>query len=648
MLKALTQLANDLWWTTQPEAERLWAELDPDRWSESHNNPIVMLAECDLSLAPPGWAERAEELLTRWRTAQASPLIEGAPRVAYFSMEFGLHESLPIYSGGLGMLAGDHLRSASDIGLPLVAVGLFYHEGYFKQLLHDGRQVAAYTPNLPEQLALEPVVDATGRRLTVYVPHGNHYYPARAWSVRIGRVTLYLLDTDFEGNAVEHRVLTRQLYGGNQETRLAQEVLLGIGGVRLLSALGVQPDVLHLNEGHAAFALLELWAQGLDAGLDREVAWRAARARCVFTTHTPVEAGHDRFPFEVVKNALRGYRESLSLPQGSFMDRGRVRPGDIHETLCMTVLAMRGSRSTNAVSALHGEVSRVMWRDLNLPIKHVTNGVHPTAWLAIETVTLFDEHLPGWRGALEDRDFWAGAEKIPADALVATRDARRRRLVREARRRLGREVLADENLTIGFARRFAPYKRGNLLFTDPDRLHALLDQGVQIIFAGKAHPQDIHGQGILADVVRWTRNPRFRRHIIFLPDYDAALGRLLTACSDVWLNTPRRPREASGTSGQKAALNGNPNCSVLDGWWPEAFDGKNGWAIGDGREYAHVEDQDRTDALSLYETLEQRVLPAFRSTETWGRIMGHTLATCYPVFNTNRMVRDYLEQIYRV
>ncbi len=647
MREQLELLAMDLWWTTQPEGPRLWHDLDPERWAESQHNPIMLLRETDLAHAPAGWSERAEALLERWKAYHAVPRMAGAPEVAYFSMEFGLHESLPIYSGGLGMLAGDHLRSASDLGLPLVAVGLFYHEGYFKQLLHDGRQVAAYTPNEPDRLAMRPVFDPSGRRLTVYVPHGNHFYAARAWVVQVGRVKLYLLDTDFDGNAVDHRVLTRQLYGGNTETRLAQEVLLGIGGVRLLTALGLKPQVFHLNEGHAAFAILELWAQGLDNGLDRDEAWRRAQARCVFTTHTPVEAGHDRFSFDLVKGALRGYRESLSLPQGSFMDRGRVRPGDIHEPLCMTVLAMRGSRATNAVSALHGEVTRQMWRDLRVPVVSITNGVHPTAWLAPETVALFDEHLAGWRENVEDRAFWARAEEIPTDALIATRDARRGRLVREVRRILGREIWSDERLTIGFARRFAPYKRGNLLFTDPDRFFQILESGVQIVFAGKAHPQDIHGQGILAEVVRWTRNPRFRRNVIFLPDYDNNLGRLLTQCCDVWLNTPRRPREASGTSGQKAALNGNPNLSILDGWWPEAWDGKNGWAIGEARALDHVEEQDRLDALSLYETLESEVLPTFRDDAAWARMMGRTIATCFPVFNTHRMVRDYLEKMYR-
>lgn len=647
MNEQLLDLAYDLWWTTQPDVLALWKDLDPDRWEEIGHNPVALLADADLRNAAPGWAERAEAILARWRAYHAQPPEIDAPNVAYLCMEFGLHECLPIYAGGLGMLAGDHLRSASDIGLPLVAVGLFYHQGYFKQLLHDGQQLAAYTPNDPDRLPMRPVFDSGGRRLTVYIPHGHHYYAARVWEVRVGRVRLFLLDTDFDGNAVEHRILTRQLYGGTTEMRVAQEVLLGIGGVRVLSALGIKPDVYHMNEGHAAFAVLELWARGLDAGLKRDEAWQRARAQCVFTTHTPEGAGHDKFDYELIKRALRGYRESLGLPEGAFMDRGRVRPGDIHEPLCMTVLALRGSRGANGVSALHGEVSRQMWREMRTEIGSITNGVHPTAWLAPETITLFDTHLPGWHDRLEDVDFWASAEQLPTEALLATRDARRQRLIREVRRLVGRAIMDDGALTVGFARRFAPYKRANLLFTDPDRLARLLEQGVQILYAGKAHPNDLHGQELLAEVVRWSRNPRFRRSVHFLPDYDNFLGRLMTQGCDVWLNNPRRPREASGTSGQKAALNGNLNCSILDGWWPEICDGKNGWAIGQGKTWDHVEDQDRADALALYDVLEKQVLPTFRDDEAWASMMKHAIATCFPVFNTNRMVREYVETLYR-
>jgi glycogen phosphorylase len=648
----LVELCHDLWWTGQPDANGLFADLDPDLWEQFNHNPLPMLRELDLEHAPGEWVVRARDLVARWRAAQAAPPLEGSPKVAYFCMEFGLHECLPIYSGGLGILSGDHLRSAAELGVDLVAVGLFYHQGYFKQLMHDGRQVAAYASNVPERLPLRPVLDARGERLVVEVPHGHHSYSVQAHEVRIGRVRLFLLDSDVAPNPVAHRHLSHQLYGGDEGTRCAQEVLLGIGGVRLLRALGIEPEVYHLNEGHSAFLCLELWAEGLRAGLDRATAWQRVRDRCVFTTHTPVPAGHDRFGWPVVNATLGGYRESLGLPPGSFMNKGRVDEGDIHEPLCMTVLALRGARCANGVSKLHGEVSRQMWKSLDpratAPIGHITNGVHPTAWLAPETMDLFDHRLPGWRQRLEDVPFWSAAEEIPTKDLLSTARARRERLLAEVRRRLGRNVLEPDALTIGFARRFAPYKRATLLFTDLERLRRFLEAGAQVVFAGKAHPADLHGQALIAEVHRWSLDPRFRRRVVFLPNYDAALGRLLTQGSDVWLNTPRRPREASGTSGQKAAINGNPNLSILDGWWPEAWDETNGWRVGGDREWAHEEEQDAHDALDLYEVLETQVLPSFQDAEGWARRMARSIATCMPVFNTHRMVRDYVEQLYRV
>jgi glycogen phosphorylase len=647
----LLALSHDLWWTGQPDASDLWMDLDPDLWEQLNHNPVPMLRELGIEHASAEWLERASQLLGRWRVAQAAPPMAGSPSVAYFCMEFGLHECLPIYSGGLGILSGDHLRSAADLGVDLVAVGLFYNQGYFKQLMHDGRQVAAYATNRSDRLPVRPVLDAEGEPLMVEVPHGHHTYLARAFEVRIGRVRLFLLDSDMDQNPVGHRHLTQQLYGGDEHTRCAQEVLLGIGGVRLLRAMGMEPQVFHLNEGHSAFLCLELWAEHLKRGVPRDEAWEQVRAQCVFTTHTPVPAGHDRFAWPVINAALGGYRESLGLPQGSFMNKGRVDEGDIHEPLCMTVVALKGARQANGVSALHGVVSRKMWATLDpkttAPIGHITNGVHPTAWLAPETVSLFDRHLPGWREHLEDVAFWEAATRIPSADLLAMARSRRERLVMEVRRRLGRIVLETDALTIGFARRFAPYKRANLLLADAERLRALLDSGAQVVYAGKAHPADLHGQALIAEVQRWSLDPRFRRRLVFVPNYDAALGRLLTQGSDVWLNTPRRPREASGTSGQKAAINGNPNLSILDGWWPEAWDDTNGWAIGGDQEWAQVEEQDEFDANDLYRVLETQVLPSFQDGESWARRMGRSIATCMPVFNTHRMVRDYVEQLYR-
>ena len=645
----LLALASDLWWAGQPRAIAFWSQLDPALWEDVNHSPVALLQELGperVALNPAAKAE-ATFLLEAWRAHLATPRIAGAPSVAYFCMEYGLHECLPIYSGGLGMLAGDHLKSADAIGVPLVAVGLFWREGYFKQVVHDGQQSAAYGLNQPERLPIRKVVDADGAPVRVAVPCGHRNAYLEAWEVRIGHVRLFLLDADVDGNDAECRALTQSLYMAKDGARIRQEVLLGVGGVRLLRALSIEPDVYHMNEGHAAFLTLELWTTELARGTAYSDAWAQIRERCVFTTHTPVPAGHDRFFWGEVDAVLGPWRHRLGLHPGAFMDLGRVTPANVEEPLGMTVLGIRGSRAVNGVSALHGEVSRQMWSALDFPIGHITNGVHPGAWLAPETEALWDDHLPGWRENLEDAAWWQKAEDIDADAVLSTRDARRRRLVAALRRRLGQAVLDADRLTIGFARRFAPYKRADLLFADPDRLAAILDQGVQVIYAGKAHPADKNGQAIMANVLRQARDPRFRGQVVFVPDYDMEIGRLLTGCCDVWLNNPRRPREASGTSGQKAAMNGNLNLSVLDGWWPEGFDGDNGWAIGRGEEFTDAATQDASDADHLYETLETGVIPTFANPARWAAMSRHAMATCTPAFNTHRMVRDYLDQLYR-
>lgn len=599
-----------------------------------------------------------------WAARECGELATGRPGVAYFSMEFGLHESLRTYSGGLGVLAGDHVRSASDLGLAFVGVGLLYRQGYFRQIIDDGQQVAAY-PNLDfERLPLSLLLREDGQPLTVEVPHGHHSYTARVWELLVGRVRLILLDADHDGNSWDHRYFTHQLYGGDSRTRAAQEVLLGVGGVRALRALGLNPAVYHLNEGHCAFAPLELLREEVERGASLAGAAGAVRERVVFTTHTPVPAGHDRFSYYTVNEALGGYRERMGWPEGTIMDMGRARPGDIHEPLCMTILAIKLSRAVNGVSALHGRVSRAMWKDLyplvldpeQVPIGHITNGVHPRFWLAPELATLFDQRLPGWVDALSDPAWWKDAvTRLPDAELWAAHAAARQRLADLISWR-GREARLDPwALTLGFARRFAPYKRANLLFTDPERLEALLTgpHPLQLVISGKAHPQDLHGQALLAEVLRWGRDPRFRSRVIFLQDYDMVLGRALTQGTDVWVNTPRRPREASGTSGQKAAMNGVLNASVLDGWWPEAWDGQNGWAIGQERDYQdHTEAQDADDATSLYEVLETQILPMYYERDAhglptrWLGAMRRSIATCLPVFNTHRMVQDYAA-VYR-
>jgi alpha-glucan phosphorylase-like protein len=647
LLRDLHDLTHDLWWTGRPEAHALWPALDPVLWESLQHNPLAMLREVGLTGATPAWRAAAADLVAAWRAALARPIRADLPRVAYLCMEYGLHESLPIYSGGLGMLAGDHLRSAADHGLPLVAVGVFWREGYFRQVLHDGRQAAAYCVNDPARLPLRRVRGADERPLKIEVPHGEGVLTLGAWEVPVGPVRLFLLDADIEPNTPAQRAVTARLYGGDPATRLMQEVALGLGAPRLLRALQLAPELYHMNEGHAAFVTLDGLAAGLEAGLSEAAAWAAVPAKHVFTTHTPVPAGHDRFGWDLIDPALGAWRAGLGLKPGAFMDRGRERPGDVDEPLCMTVLGMNGSRAINAVSALHGEVTREMWRKLPHKVQHITNGVHAGAWLAPETAALWDRWLPGWRDHLDgDLAFWSGAEQIPAEELLRARDARRARLVAEVRRRLGREVLDPKALTIGFARRFAPYKRGDLILRDPERLRALLDRGMQLVFAGKAHPADQPGQQILARILAVARGRSVRDQIVFLPDYDMATGRLLTSCCDVWLNTPQRPREASGTSGQKAALNGNLNLSILDGWWPEAHDGTNGWAIGEERSWDDTAAQDAADAESLYDQLCDEVIPAFADGARWARMSARAMATCAPRFNTHRMVADYARDLY--
>lgn len=658
MRDRLRAIANNLWWCWDHEATELFARLDPERWEELGHNPITLLNELpDTLLAERtnGHLDRVEGRLreylgtdqTWWKQQGFS--LPGP--IAYFSMEFALHECLPIYSGGLGVLAGDHMKSASDLGLPFIGVGILYRQGYFKQVIANNRQVPAWPFTPLEDTPLRPL------DVVVDVPHGYTSYKARVWALDVGRARLYLLDSDLEGNDPVFRSLSQQLYGGDARTRILQEVLLGVGGLRALRALGVDPAVIHMNEGHCAFVVFERWREELAKGGTPKAALARARESIVFTTHTPVEAGHDRFGWEMKREALAGMREAMGLPEGAFMDMGRVRPGDLEEPLNMTVLALRGSRAANAVSRLHGHVSRQMWKDLypslpvdRVPIGHVTNGVHAASWMNRQVQELLDECSPSWRDGVVPN-----LASVSDEELWALRTRLRSGLVNYAQRVLGREWLDRRTLTIGFARRFAPYKRGNLLFTDPDRLERLLShptRPVQVVFAGKAHPRDEAGQEIVRDVIHWTRDARFRGRIVFLPDYDIALGRRMVQGVDVWLNTPRRPREASGTSGMKVPLNLGINLSILDGWWPEAYDGQNGWAIGEGIEAETEAEQDATDAEALYTVLEKEVVPMFydrdadRIPRRWVTRMRRSLETCSREFHTHRMVAEYTRKYY--
>ncbi|MFT5352964.1 MAG: starch phosphorylase [Polyangiales bacterium] len=640
--------------------------------------------------APAAYAKAAKADLEAYLSARDTwgddvvPSLRSRP-VAYFSAEFGLHESIPIYSGGLGVLAGDHLKSASDIGAPLVAVGLFYREAYFQQRVDkDGQQHAEYSTTNREHVPLQEVKASDGSTLHVEVHTDKERIRARVWRLDVGRVPLYLLDADVEG--CSDRDLTANLYGGGEHTRIRQELLLGVGGVKLLAALGIEPSVVHLNEGHSAFAALELTRQTQeDEGVSFEEASQRVRSRVVFTTHTPVEAGHDRFSSELAWSALSPLAAEIQKldvlhsskgkgpPKEAILGLGRVHPSNEEEPFCMTVLALRLSSKVNGVSALHGEVSRAMWGDVwpgrvrhDVPIRHITNGVHVPTWMGGEAATLLDAHLPtGWRQRQWDAAMWEGANAISDAKLIASADAQRARLVTFARKRAASDArrrgedasivsamesaLDAQALTIGFARRFATYKRANLILRDLELLQSLVahaERPVQIIFAGKAHPKDIPGQAMLRDVFQATRNPRFLGKVLFLEDYDMEVGRELVAGCDVWLNNPRRPHEASGTSGQKVIYNGGLNCSILDGWWAEAYDGGNGFAIGGTKAHSDVNVQDERDRAALAEVMPKVSAMFYGDRSAWCQMVRRSIATMGPRFNTDRMVRDYVEQVY--
>ncbi len=649
------ELAGNLWWSWDTQATALFEGLAPQRWDQVLHNPVALieeltLAEQDQIRANTELCARVDSVYARFQSwmNKVDTWAKGRdlPRVLYLSMEFGLHESLRIYSGGLGVLAGDHVRSASDLGLDFRGVGLLYSSGYFRQVLDDGKQLAAYPQVDAARLPLSPVLK-DGAPLLVPIPDGDRVYQARAWRLDVGRVHLYLLDANLPENPPELREVTRSLYGGDTRMRLRQEILLGIGGVRLLKALDEQVDVVHLNEGHCAFAPMEMLRQAQAS--DPSATHAQIRERVVFTTHTPVPAGHDRFGWDLVNAHLGQWREQAGWAPGALMDLGRVDPSDLEEPLCMTVLALRMARASNGVSALHGEVSRQMWSEVSLPrpIGHITNGVHPTYWMAPAMQQMLDQHLSGWRSHWQDRAFWTeGLATLDDGALWQTRQELKAVLLDQVHAHTGQR-LDPQALLIGFARRFAPYKRADLIFSDAARLEGILTQGASLVFAGKAHPRDTLGQELLARVVRWSRDPRFKGQVAFLPGYEMQHGRWMTSGSDLWLNNPRRPREASGTSGQKVVLNGGLNCSILDGWWPEAFDGDNGFAIGDTRDWADTEAQDAHDADALYTLLQTQVLPAFQDSSDWLRRVKHSMATGVPVFNTHRMVAEYAETMYR-
>ena len=675
----LRELAFNLWWNWHPQVLELFRQLDPAGWSETNHNPIALLkrigpgalgarvAELSLENTVSFHYRRLQEYLRAegsWCAVNARGL-QAAP-IAYFSAEFGLHESLPLYSGGLGVLAGDHLKSASDLGLPLVGIGLFYASGYFRQHFDAaGWQTEEYGHIDLGALPLRRPVGADGEPVMIELPCNGETLHAAVWMARVGRTLLLLLDSDVEANPPYLRELTARLYGGDEVTRIRQEALLGIGGLRALRALGIRPAVLHLNEGHSAFVVLERTRERIEEeGMSFDDALRETALQTVFTTHTPVEAGHDRFAAELVERELGWLRAALGIDPERMMGLGRVDPADRGEPLCMTVLAIRGSRRRNGVSSLHGHVARRMWQRVwpgrdeeEVPIGHITNGVHVRSWLALSMNRIFDRYLGNdWPARQSDCATWAPIAGADDAELWETHEVLRRYLVEFVRRRAGRPQLLDEHaLTLGFARRFATYKRGTILLTDLDRLAQILGdpaRPVQIVFAGKAHPRDDAGKKLLQQLLAITRDPRFEGKIVFVEDYDINVARHLVQGVDVWINTPLRPMEACGTSGQKVVLNGGLNLSVLDGWWAEGFDGKNGFAIGDGRVHTDPAVQWARDAESLYGQIEEQVLPLFYDREGtapprgWVERMKRSITTLAWRYNADRMVADYVRHAY--
>jgi starch phosphorylase len=683
----LRELAYNLWWSWHPEAQELYRQIDPDLWEQDYHNPVDFLRDVrqrrlEAAAVDATYLRQYDEVLAdldRYIGAKDTWFARTYPNaqsetIAYFSAEFGLHESLPIYSGGLGVLAGDHIKEASDLGLPFVAVGFIYPQGYFRQKLDSsGWQEAVYTKINFADIPAAPAVTPDGHEVVVEVELPGRTIYAKVYRIQVGRIPLFLMDTDIHPNSPQDRELSARLYGGDQEMRVAQEIVLGIGGVRALRQMGIAPTVWHMNEGHSAFLVLELAREMVGQGKTFADAVQQVRAHSVFTTHTPVPAGNDAFPLPLIEKYFWQYWTQLGLSRDEFLDVA-LQQQSWGPTFAMTVLALKLAERHNGVSSLHGQVAREMWQWLYpdtppeaVPITSITNGVHTATWLAPEMRQLFNAYMGhDWEEHLDELGQWQAVREIPDEVLWETRRALKRRLVTFARERTRQRqlglgsppvvwpVLDEDAFTIGFARRFATYKRATLLFKDIERIKAILnrsDRPVQIIFAGKAHPADHPGKLFIQQVYQLSQQPGFAGKILFLEEYDTCVARMLVQGVDMWLNTPRRPHEASGTSGQKASLNGAPNMSILDGWWPEAYNGRNGWSIGDEREYANQDEQDWNDAQQLYHLLEHEIVPLYYERDSgiprkWLTVSKEAMATVAPVYSTRRMVKEYVTRLY--
>lgn len=694
-IKRLHDVAFNLWWSWETEAQSLFASIDPDQWEAVSHNPVKLLRtvqqdKLDAAAADPQFLKQYKAVLAAFDTYMDPNAVtwfgsnHGARRnevIAYFSAEFGLHEALPIYSGGLGILSGDHCKAASDLNLPFIGVGFLYPQGYFIQRIDaSGMQQAVYEKIDFSEMPVTPATDQNGNPVLINVDLPGRTVYAKVWRIQVGRIPVYLMDTDVERNAPQDRELSARLYGGDREMRISQEVVLGIGGVRAVRALGYNPSVWHMNEGHSAFLVLERMREMVQGrGLNFSEAVEAVRANSIFTTHTPVPAGNDSFAFELVEKFFWQYWGQLGIDRNQFIEFA-AQDLPWGRQYSMTVLAIRTSAYANGVSALHGQVSREMWQFLwpqtpgtEIPISSITNGVHTRTWMVQELKDLYNKYLAkDWREEIDNPKTWQKAMEIPDAELWAVHEARKVKLIDFSRRRLQNmytrhgegpqriaaagQVLDPHALTIGFARRFATYKRATLLFHDEERLKRILynpDRPVQFIFSGKAHPADEPGKALIQRIYQLSQTPDYWGKIIFVENYDMNIARHLISGVDIWLNNPRRPHEASGTSGMKAALSGAPNFSVLDGWWVEGFDGSNGWAIGEEREYKDEATQDAADAISLYSTLEDVIIPLYYDNRDeqgvpagWVQIMKNSICTCTPQFSMRRMVKEYAERSY--
>lgn len=692
-LARLHELAYNLWWSWEAEAQELYARIDPDLWEATNHNPVKFLRnvaqdKLERAAADPDYLTAYAAVMAAfdaYMRPQADTWFSKThpdkrhQTIAYFSAEFGLHEALPIYSGGLGVLSGDHCKSASDLDLPFIGVGFLYPQGYFTQRIDpDGRQQAEYEKIDFAEVPAMPALDKAGNEVLINVDLPGRTVYAKIWRFQIGRIPIFLMDTDVPRNAPQDRELSARLYGGDREMRISQEIVLGIGGVRAVRALGYDPAAWHMNEGHSAFLGLERIRELVQKGLNFNEAVEVVRVNTLFTTHTPVPAGNDAFDFQLVEKFFWQYWGQLGIDRDRFISFARQElPWGPQYS--MTVLALRLSAFANGVSKLHGEVSRAMWQFLwpdlpaaQTPIGHITNGVHTKTWLVQDLKRLYTHYLPAnWQAEVDDPAIWAGVDAIPNEELWAVHQAQKEKMVTFIRQRLQRQllrhgesprrlsavagVLDPKALTLGFARRFATYKRATLIFSDEERLKRILhhpERPVQIIFSGKAHPADEPGKALIQHIYQLSQRPDFAGKIVFVENYDMNIARHLVAGVDVWLNNPRRPHEASGTSGQKAALNGIPNFSVLDGWWVEGYNGENGWSIGEEREYKDEATQDEADVLDLYQTLEEEIIPLYYERAPGGTPLGWVekmkavIRSCAPLFSMQRMLKEYAEQYY--